>query len=119
MRAIKYNMFYFLFQAQNEVIGAAVAEIASQQQLYPQTGTPKYIERCWIVYLFLFLTFINQIDNLKVYVFTAKIDIFLNSNSYVHQLFNANATMYRNSTLLCFAQENMKTVLKSRILFQS
>ena len=31
-------MFYFLFQAQNEVFGAAVAEIASQQQLYPQTG---------------------------------------------------------------------------------
>ena len=61
-------MFYFLFQAQNEVIGAAVAEIASQQQLYPQTGTPKYIERCLIVYLFLLLTFINQINNLKVYL---------------------------------------------------
>lgn len=30
-----------LVQAQNEVIGAAVAEIASQQQLYPQTGTPQ------------------------------------------------------------------------------
>ena len=33
-----FIMFYFLFQAQNEVFGAAVAEIASQQQLYPQTG---------------------------------------------------------------------------------
>ena len=42
MRAKKYIMFYFLFQAQNEVIGAAVAEIASQQQLYPQTGNQSH-----------------------------------------------------------------------------
>jgi hypothetical protein len=64
----KYIMFYFLFQAQNEMIGAAVAEIASQQQLYPQTGNPKYIEKWLIVYLFLLLTFINLINNLKVYL---------------------------------------------------
>ena len=86
---------------------------------YTLKQVPKIHRDSLIVYLFLLLKVIKQIKNLKVYVFTAKIDIFLNSNSYVHQLFNANATMYRNSTLLCFAQENMKTVLKSRILFQS
>ena len=38
----EYISCFTFFQAQNEVIGAAVAEIASQQQLYPQTGNQSH-----------------------------------------------------------------------------